>query len=44
MELGLKGISPQIVEEIIEGRQAEEVSVRRIRRISSIPFNWAEQA
>jgi hypothetical protein len=42
--LHLAFLSPQIVEEIIDGRQAEEVSVHRLRRLSSIPFNWAEQA
>ena len=42
--LHLAFLSPQIVEEIIDGRQAEEVSVHRLRRLSSIPYNWAEQA
>ena len=42
--LHLAFLSPQIAEEIIDGRQAEKVSVHRLRRLSSIPFNWAEQA
>ena len=42
--LHLAFLSPQIIEEIIDGRQAEEVNVHRLRRLSSIPYNWAEQA
>jgi DNA invertase Pin-like site-specific DNA recombinase len=41
--LHLAFLSPRIVEDILDGRQAEGVSVYRLRRLSSIPFDWAEQ-
>ena len=42
--LHLAFLSPRIVEEVMDGWQAEGMSVHRLRRLSSIPFNWAEQA
>jgi len=42
--LHLAFLSPRIFEDILDGRQAENVSVYRLRRLSSIPFDWSEQA
>jgi site-specific DNA recombinase len=42
--LHLAFLSPRIVEDILDGRQGEGMSVHRMRRLSSIPFNWSEQA
>tara|TARA_R110000868_G_scaffold143571_1_gene361773 strand:- start:235 stop:1917 length:1683 start_codon:yes stop_codon:yes gene_type:complete len=41
--LHLAFLSPKIVEDILEGRQADGVSVYPLRRLSSIPFDWAKQ-
>ena len=41
--LHLAFLAPKIVEDILDGRQAEGVSVYPLRRLSSIPFDWAEQ-
>ena len=42
--LHLAFLSPRIVEDIFKGRQAEDVTVYRLRRLSSLPFAWQEQA
>jgi len=42
--LHLAFLSPRIVEDILDGRQAEGVGVHRLRRLSSIPSDWADQA
>jgi len=42
--LHLAFLSPRIVEDILDGRQADTLSVYRLRRLSSIPFHWQEQA
>lgn len=42
--LHLAFLSPRIVESIMDGRQSEGTSVHRLRRLSSIPFDWVEQA
>ena len=42
--LHLAFLSPRIVEDIFKGRQAEDVTVYRLRRLSSLPFVWQEQA
>jgi site-specific DNA recombinase len=41
--LHLAFLAPKIVEDILDGRQAEGVSVYPLRRLSSIPFDWVEQ-
>ena len=42
--LHLAFLSPRIVEDIFKGRQAEDVTVHRLRRLSTLPFAWKEQA
>ena len=42
--LHLAFLSPRIVEDIFKGRQAADVTVHRLRRLSSLPFAWQEQA
>lgn len=42
--LNLAFLSPRIVEDILDGRQADGVSIYPLGRLSSIPFVWAEQA
>ena len=42
--LHLAFLSPRIVEDIFKGRQAEDVTVYRLRRLSSLPFAWQDQA
>ena len=41
---GSASMSPRIVEDIFKGRQAADVTVHRLRRLSSLPFAWQEQA
>ena len=42
--LHLAFLSPRIVEDIFKGRQAEGVTVHRLRRLSTLPFAWKERA
>ncbi|MBT4041045.1 MAG: hypothetical protein HOE65_13505, partial [Rhodospirillales bacterium] len=42
--LHLAFLSPKIVDDIFNGRQDEGVTVHRLRRLSSIPYDWCEQA
>jgi site-specific DNA recombinase len=42
--LHLAFLSPKIVGSIFNGRQGEEITVHRLRRLSSIPYDWTEQA
>jgi len=41
--LHLAFLAPRIVEDILDGRQADGVSVYPLRRLSSLPFDWAKQ-
>lgn len=42
--LHLAFLSTKIVEEILDGRQDEGMTVHRLRRLCSIPQDWTEQA
>ncbi len=42
--LHLAFLSPKAVEGILDGRQAEDVTVYRMRRLPALPFDWREQA
>jgi len=41
--LPLAFLAPDIVETIIMGRQPVDLTVERLRRISSLPYSWKEQ-
>ena len=41
--LRLAFLSPKVVRNILEGRQPNNVTTHRLRRLSALPLDWAEQ-
>jgi len=42
--LPLAFLAPQIVEDILAGQQAENITAYRLKRLSPLPLDWEEQA
>lgn len=42
--LPLAFLSPQIVEDILKGKQAQNLTAYGLKRLSALPMNWADQA
>jgi hypothetical protein len=41
--MGLAFLSPDIVDDIVSGRQPPELTARKLLRQSKLPLDWAEQ-
>jgi len=42
--LPLAFLSPQIVEDILKGKQAQNLTAYGLKRLSPLPMNWEDQA
>lgn len=42
--LRLAFLSPRVVEDILDGKQPEKLTTHRLRRFSSLPLDWDQQA